>query len=265
MAPYGGIERHVCSLAAAAADRGHTVRLLTTSNSLGPELRNELNHPQITLRELPRARGASGSLRKIAWLLDEVRRSRNQAWDVVYTNGQGALSRLVWHAAGPRTRIVHHHHTAADTAEQATWSRSYRHILGRAPHLVGCSRATCTALNAATGRHDALFLPYLTADRIDRGQIAERPPLRPLHFGFCGRLIPEKGIDTILRLAQETTLTDITWHIHGSGEAYPPAIFAGLPRLVYHGSYQSPRKPTPAPCSPSTRWCSFPPTTRACR
>ena len=47
MAAYGGMERHVCSLAASLARQGHCVVLLTTSNSLGPELRLELDHPRI--------------------------------------------------------------------------------------------------------------------------------------------------------------------------------------------------------------------------
>jgi len=239
MAAYGGIERHVCSLAAAAAAQGHTVRLLTTSNSLGPELRSELNHPLISFRELARPRGSAGPFTKIAWLFNEVRRSRDQSWDVIYTNGQSGLSRLIWHAAGPRTRVVHHHHNAADVQEQVTWSRSFRNVLRRVPHLIGCSRATCAALNAAVGRDDAHFLPYLTARRIDHSRIIERPPGRPLRFGFCGRLIPEKGIDAILQLANEAALADIEWHVHGSGEAYPPARFAEQPRLVYHGSYHS--------------------------
>jgi glycosyltransferase involved in cell wall biosynthesis len=239
MAAYGGIERHVCSLAAAAAARGHTVRLLTTSNSLGPELRHELDHPLISFRELGRSRGAAGPIRKLWWLLNEVRRSRGQSWDVIYTNGQSGLSRIIWAAAGPRTRVVHHHHNAADGPEQATWSRAFRHVLRRAPQLVGCSRATCTALNAAVGRDDARFLPYLTACPLDRRSIIERQPGRPLRFGFCGRLIPEKGVDAILVFAQEAALADVEWHIHGAGEAYPPSRFAGQPRLVYHGAYNS--------------------------
>ena len=242
MAAYGGIERHVCGLAAAAAAQGHTVHFLTTSNSLGSELRAELDHPRITFRELPVARGAAGPIRKIAWLLNEVRRCRAQAWDVIYTNGQSGLARIVWLAGGPRTRIVHHHHNAADAAEQLTWSRSFRRVLQRAPQLVGCSRATCAALNAATGRNDAIFLPYLTAQCIASSVIVDRPVGRPLRFGFCGRLIPEKGIDAILQLAQAAELPDLDWHIHGSGAAYPPARFAGLPRLVYHGAYHSPEE-----------------------
>lgn len=239
MAPYGGIERHVCSLAAAAAAEGHTVRVLTTSNSLGAELRRELEHPLIDFRELARPRGSAGPVLKIAWLLNEVRRSRATRWDVIYTNGQSGLSRLVWLAAGPRTRVVHHHHNAADASEQATWSRSFRQVLQRAPVLIGCSRATCAALNAAAGRSDARFLPYLTSCPVDLSRIADRPPGRPLRFGFCGRLIPEKGIDAILALAREPALADIEWQIHGAGEAYPPSRFAGQPHLVYHGAFQS--------------------------
>ena len=239
MAAYGGIERHVCSLAAAAAAQGHSVRLITTGNSLGPELRRELDHPRIRFRELGRPRGSAGTLVKILWLLNEVRVGRGQSWDVIYTNGQSALSRLVWAAASPRTRIVHHHHTAADAAEQATWSRSFRKVLQRAPSLVGCSRATCLALDAATGRRDTRFLPYLTACPLESSPIGERAPGSPLRFGFCGRLIPEKGINAILALANDDRLPDIEWHIHGAGEAYPPSRFAGQSRLVYHGAYHS--------------------------
>ena len=239
MAPYGGMERHICSLAAAAAARGHTVRLLTTSNSLGPEQRCELMHPLISFRELARPRGSAGPCAKTIWLLNEVRRSHDRPWDVIYTNVQSGLSRLVWHAAGPQTRIVHHHHTAADAAEQRTWSRSFRRVLARAPRLVGCSRATCASLNAALGRNDAHFLPYFTAPLIGADQIVERAPHSPLRFGFCGRLIPEKGIATILDLARQPGLADIEWHLHGAGEAYPPSRFAGHPRVVYHGAYRS--------------------------
>jgi glycosyltransferase involved in cell wall biosynthesis len=239
MAAYGGMERHVCSLALALVEHDHHVRILTTSNSLGPELRRELAHPSIALHELPRARGSAGPLVKILWLCRELLRCRDRQWAVVYSNGQSALARLVWFAASTGTQVVHHHHTAADEAEQATWSRAYRQLLDTAPNLVGCSRATCKALNTAARRTDARFLPYLTNCPLSTAQVQDRSPGRPLRFGFCGRLIPEKGIDAILALAAEPEGSDIEWHIHGSGAAYPPARFAGLPHLVYHGAYRS--------------------------
>jgi glycosyltransferase involved in cell wall biosynthesis len=239
MAAYGGIERHVCGLAAAAAAQGHAVRLLTTSDSLGAELRATLEHPLIALRELPRPRGTAGRLGKLFWLCAELRRARAERWDVIYTNAQTGLARLVWLAARRGTRIVHHHHNAGDEREIATWSRAYRNVLRRAPRLVGCSLATCRALNAATSRADARFLPYLAACPVGAERIADTPPNHPLRFGFCGRLIPEKGIDLIFALAAEPALSDIEWHVHGYGAAYPAERFAGRARIVYHGSYRS--------------------------
>src|ERR1019366_1885548 len=204
-----------------------------------PEQRRELTHPLISFRELARPRGTAGPCIKTIWLLNEVRRSRDLPWVAVYTKGQIELSRWEWRAAGPQTRIVHHHHTAADADEQRTWSRSFRRVLERAPRLVGCSRATCASLNAALGRNDTRFLPYLTVSPVESDQIVERAPGSPLRFGFCGRLIPEKGIDTILALAQQPELDAIEWHIHGEGPAYPAARFAGQPRLVCHGPYRT--------------------------
>ena len=241
MAAYGGMERHLCSLAVAAAAEGHSVRLVTTSNSLGPELREELGVPGIELRELGVARGSAGKTRKLAWLLVETLRARMRSWDVIYTNGQSALARTVWSAAGKGTRVVHHHHTAADGGEQATWSSPFRAVLRRAPELVGCSEATRDALNAAAGRDDARFLPYLTRCPVDASEVPDRAPHTPLRFGFCGRLIPEKGIDLIVRLAAEEKVAHgIEWHIHGAGAAYPAEFFEGegaadIPRRVSLG------------------------------
>jgi glycosyltransferase involved in cell wall biosynthesis len=239
MAAYGGLERHVCGLAAAAARAGHQVTLLTTSNSLGADLRGELVGAGVTLRELSRARGEAGAFTKLAWLLAQTLRARTQHWDVIYTNGQSALARHVWRAAGRATRIIHHHHTAADAAEQATWSPAFRRVLRSAPELIGCSQATCAALNAATGRGDAQYLPYLTRCPVRAEAVTATACRAPLRLGFMGRLIPEKGIDTVVRLAGEAGLAGVEWHIHGEGPAYPPEFFQDRPRLVYHGAYRT--------------------------
>ena len=237
MAAYGGMERHVCSLAAAAARTGHRVRLLTTSNSLGPDLRADLHHPAITLRELPATRGQAGKLAKLRWLIGEVALARDQAWDVIYTNGQGALAQLVWQAGREQARRIHHHHTAADAGEQATWSFAFRHLLGRSPELVACSEATRDALGSAVYRNDVRYLPYLTRRPVVPAAVHERRRAHELHFGFLGRLIPEKGIDALCRLSTDPALEGITWHLHGAGPAYPPGAFARWPRIVAHGAY----------------------------
>ncbi|HYD84815.1 MAG TPA: glycosyltransferase family 4 protein, partial [Opitutus sp.] len=155
------------------------------------------------------------------------------------TNGQSALARLVWLAARPHTRIVHHHHTAADDGEQGTWSPLFRRVLKHAPELVACSRFTQRSLAAALQRDDVQFLPYLTSSPVAAVGVQDRfySPNSHLHFGFMGRLVAEKGIDLICELSNRTDLADLTWHIHGSGAAYPAEFFASYPNVVYHGAY----------------------------
>lgn len=239
MAAFGGMERHVCDLAAVLARRGHRVALLTTSNSLAPQLRSALTDAGVELRELAIDRGHAGRIRKMVWLVREAWRSEPAGWDLIYTNGQSALARVAWMAAGPQTRIVHHHHTAADAGEQATWSGAFRRVLQRAPELVACSRATQAALAGALQRTDIVYLPYLTSSPVAAADVVERPaaPGGRLRFGFAGRLVAEKGIDHLCALSQRPELQDIEWHIHGAGSAYPPAHFAAYPHMIYHGAY----------------------------
>ncbi len=237
MAAYGGMERHLCSLAALTAQRGHRVTLLTTSNSLGEDLRAEIDHPFISLHELPAARNHAGKIRKLRWLLSEVITARRQSWDLIYTNGQSALARVVWHAAGESARRVHHHHTAADGGEQATWSGGFRRVLRDASELVACSRATRDAINHAVKRTNTVYLPYLTRCPVSAESVRNIEPRATLNFGFMGRLISEKGIDAICRLSADPTLAHITWHLHGAGKDYPPEFFRAWPRIVYHGAY----------------------------
>jgi len=237
MAAYGGMERHICSLAALAAARGHRVTLLTTSNSLGADLRTELHHPLISLRELPAARNHAGKIRKLRWLLTEVARARRQKWDLIYTNGQSALARVVWYAGQKSTRRIHHHHTAADAGEQATWSNAFRQVLQQAPEIVACSGATRDAINHAIRRTRTTYLPYLTRCPVDAAAVRDRTPQAELNFGFMGRLIPEKGIDAICRLSTEPSLAHIRWHLHGASTAYPAEFFRAWPRVTYHGAY----------------------------
>jgi glycosyltransferase involved in cell wall biosynthesis len=239
MAAYGGMERHVCGVAALMSARGHRVKLLTTSHSLGAPLRRELATAKVRLGELPVARGNASAALKLLWLNWRLVRLRRVQWDVIYTNGQSALARHVWRAAGPKTRRVHHHHTAADEGERRTWSADFRRVLEEAGEVVACSCTTAAAIGESIGRRDVTFLPYLAACPMSAEEVQARE-LRngePLRFGFVGRLIPEKGVDRVLRLASEPALADVQWHVHGAGPAYPPESFARHPRVVYHGAY----------------------------
>lgn len=239
MAAYGGMERHVCGVAALMARRGHRVVLLTTSHSLGAPLRRELNEAGVRLCELPVARGRAPAVMKLLWLQWQLLRLRREAWNVIYTNGQSALALHAGRSGRSGTRWVHHHHTAADEAEQRTWSAGFRRVLAEAGELVACSRATARAIGESVNRKDVEFLPYLTPSPLAANEVKEREAgdNEPLRFGFMGRLIPEKGVDRVIRLAREPALADLAWHVHGAGPAFPPERFAGNPRLVYHGAY----------------------------
>jgi glycosyltransferase involved in cell wall biosynthesis len=239
MAAFGGMERHVCGLAGLLGTHGHRVTLLTTSNSLAAGFRDELARAGVTLRELARRRGTASRMHKSLWLLREAMRLAATRWDLIYTNGQSALARFVWIAARSQTRIVHHHHTAADAREQATWSASFRRVLQQAPELVACSRATRQAIAQAIGRDDVTFLPYLTRCSVDRARVRDRryAPDALLHFGFMGRLVAEKGIDALCQLSEHPQLRDVRWHVHGAGADYPPAFFERFPNVIYHGPY----------------------------
>ncbi|OAM91348.1 glycosyl transferase family 1, partial [Termitidicoccus mucosus] len=240
MASYGGMERHVCMLAEEAAARGHRVRLLTTSNSLNTGDRNSLASAGVDFRELPRSRDAAGRFAKLLWLWRETLRARRVRWDIIYTNGQSALASTVWRAARSHTRVIHHHHTAADPAEQSTWSPAFVRVLTRAPELVACSESTRDAIARAVNRRDTRFLPYFTACPVARESVVDRryEPAQTLHFGFVGRLVTTKGIDTLCALSRRPELSGIAWHVHGSGPDYPAGHFRAYPAVRFHGPYR---------------------------
>ncbi len=242
MAAYGGMERHVCLLAMLLARTGHEVAMMTTSNSLNQAARAELQTAGVNLRELSVARGKATKAGKLVWLLVNALCLRTKSWDVIYTNGQSGLARLVWLAGQRRTRIVHHHHTAADVAEQRTWHPAFRRTLATSPELVACSESTMRNLDATLDRRDTVFLPYLTPEIVPSVAVTNGSYNydSQLQFGFIGRLVPTKGIDTICALSRESAFAGVRWHIHGSGEDYPAAFFDSFPNVEFYGPYNGP-------------------------
>ena len=241
MAAYGGMERHVCVLAQEAAARGHRVRFLTTSDSLNAPARSALAAAGIDFRELAQPRGQASKLQKLLWLWRETLRACSTKWDLIYTNGQSALASIVWKAARSATRIVHHHHTAADAGEQASWAPGFRRVLERAPEIVACSEATRAGIEHAINRHTGVrFLPYFTACPVTREQVVDPTPdaTRPLAIGFLGRLVSTKGIDILCALSLRPELAGVLWHIHGEGPGYPESHFTAFPSIRYHGPYR---------------------------
>jgi glycosyltransferase involved in cell wall biosynthesis len=239
MGTIGGMETHVVNIASAMAGAGWSVTLLTTSNSLGAAARSRIKNAGVEFFELQSPRFRASRLHRLAWLIFKTLALRRRACDVIYTNGQGALARIVWLAARAGTRVVHHHHTAGDETEQrTTWTPGFERLLKAAPELVACAEYCRAALSKRLRRSDIRVLPYLTDEvRIQSVERAPNPP-ETLRFGFVGRLERSKGIDVILQLSQDPGLKNIEWHLHGAGTDYMAQNCAENSRVVYHAPYQ---------------------------
>ncbi len=237
MVLYGGMERHICLLARECARNGFEVRLVTTSNSLHPDIKRGLVECGIRLHELGIASGKAPILLKIAWLLFTAIRMRFIRWGVIYTNGQSGLVPLLWIAARRGARRVHHHHTSASSVEQAGWHWLYKWTLVSVPEIIACSETTKAAIQQACNRSDVVFLPYITPSLAKAVEIKDKvySPDSILHFGYFGRLSPSKGIDEICQLSDALAASGIRWHIYGAGDAYPESRFSNYPALTYHG------------------------------
>src|SRR5690606_25766092 len=58
-----------------------------------------------------------------------------------------------------------------------------------------------------------------------------------LNFGYYGRFIPEKGIDILCKLSDDSDLKDIQIHLWGEGQDYPTTFFTKYPKIKYHGTF----------------------------
>ena len=235
------MERHICLLAELCARSGMQVTLVTTSNSLNDAARQQLLAAGVHFLELPAARNTISLTKKLWWLVRTTLCLRKSRWDIIYTNGQSGLAPVLWMAAKRGTRVIHHHHTAADLAEQKTWHPWFRFALRKAPELVACSKATTHQLEATLRRSDVQFLPYLTLHIIGSDEVQEKlySPDTVLHFGFIGRLVSTKGIEEICHFSEQPELQGIRWHLYGEGDEYPASYFEKYPNVAWHGTYRS--------------------------
>lgn len=240
MAAYGGIERHLELLSLHCLRQGIHVTLVTTSNSLHADTKAGLLQKGIQLRELPLARETASAAIKLLWLVWTALSLRRQRWDVIYTNGQSGLAQYLWWAGSANTRRIHHHHTAGDAAEQTTWHPQYRKVLQRCSELVAVSPFTLRQLQSVLKRDGLLYLPCVTPELLPREAVVEEVRLQSplLHFGFAGRLVSTKGIETICELSLVPELAMVRWHVHGQGDDYPETFFHAYPNVQYHGAYR---------------------------
>jgi glycosyltransferase involved in cell wall biosynthesis len=236
----GGIETHLTALSCALKSfpSVNDVHVVTTSNSLAQSAQSAMHAAGVVLHCFPVPRGMAGKLQKLAWLARQVFTLRSVRWDVIYTNGQGGLTSLIWAAARSQTRIFHHHHTSADEEDKGSWPRLYRAAVRLAPSLIVTSPALIPRfLEVRRASRPTISLPCLLPFAWSGDPLVYQTG-DPIRLGYFGRLIPAKGIDRILALSRLPRLAGIEWHIWGEGEAYPADCFRGFPTVFYHGAFK---------------------------
>lgn len=234
MTASGGIENHLVRLCERLTAAGARVEFFCPDYRAGAGL--DLRLRAVCSRMVLFGGGASKppGWKRFGWLVSQSLSWPRRPRAALYLNGQGGAP--YWVAKLMRRKVsktVLHHHSAGDDADAATWPPSYRRLLGRADAVIACSTTNAGAIARKTGRPAEVVYCYSEPC----GEVSKDSRGIKLEFGFFGRLIPEKGIDTILRLSQEPSLADIHWNIWGPPQGYSQNFADGFPNVAYHGVF----------------------------
>ena len=226
----GGIESHVVEFCEKMSSAGVKVDLVVSNFLMKAENEQKLRQ---SCNQIYMHRG-KGKLSSTLFLILTALQANLKKYDALYTNGQGnsiwLIAKLIWN----RQLWVHHHHTAGDLSDQATWTKNYNLSLKKADKVVACSSLNASSIEVALGR------PINTIPCFSRKIMADQKLsklLNKVSFGYYGRLIPEKGIDTLCRLSEDNDLKSTEFHIWGEGATYPASFFEKYPGVFYHGTF----------------------------
>ena len=226
--PAGGIESHLREFCQQLAASGVAIDLVVANAAMPPDTESFVR--RICRRVYLGGHGRSKW--RLLWLAGVGLKLAPYRYTALYTNGQGNSFELLTQLVPRWGRWVHHHHTAGDAADQATWSPGYQRSLRAADAVVACARRNADDMQARLDR------PVLNIPCFSREMAPSTPhPSQALRFGYYGRLIPEKGIDTLCQLSEDDDLQGIEFHIWGEGEPYPASFFARYPRVHFHGAF----------------------------
>jgi glycosyltransferase involved in cell wall biosynthesis len=234
MTASGGIENHLVRLCEHLSAAGVCLLFFCPDYRLGDGLDRRL---RAACRRMMILSGDPGRLpvwKRFGWLMVKTLTWPEKWRGVLYINGQGGspywIAKILRRKA---SKIVLHHHSAGDASDIFSWPKSYHRLLETADSVIACSTTNAEAISKNSDREVEVVYCYSES----AGELPKRAKRGKLNFGFFGRLIPEKGIDTILRLSKEPTLADIHWHLWGPCEGYSPQFTDGFPNLEYHGLF----------------------------
>jgi glycosyltransferase involved in cell wall biosynthesis len=104
-----------------------------------------------------------------------------------------------------------------------------RYTLTHAAYAIAGNHAAAEVLRAKGYRGPLAVIPQFGVDPDLYGPAPARPPIRPFTVGYAGGLVPEKGVDTLLRACRRLPED---WQLLVAGEgAHRPALQALAERL----------------------------------
>jgi len=226
--PTGGIESHLREFCSKMNEAGVVVDIVILNSAMTSE--SETFYRRIC-RNVYISKGDTSLKRLLSFAFAGVNCLFKQ-YNSLYTNGQGESIYLFSKLISRKGPWVHHHHTAGNLSDQATWGNHYKKVLRSANTVIACSTKNASDMEKALLR-DITTIPCFSRD-ISGAQFTAH---NKIILGYYGRLIPEKGIDLLCKLSDDADLNNIEIHIWGEGNAYPVSHFKRFPLLTYHGPF----------------------------
>ncbi len=227
----GGIESHILEFCHHMADSGVSIDLVVPNFQMNHEEEARLKE---ACNKVYLYRSNSG-WKRLIWLLLNANLFKAQGYDALYTNGQGESIALFRKLVGKPKVWVQHHHTSGDQQDQLTWGKNYLQALNAADVVIACSQRNAKKIQVILNRKVDSVPCFSRNVRLDE---KSHRKVKKIRFGYYGRLIPEKGIDTLCRLSEDTDINNlIEIHIWGEGIAYPSSFFMKFPMVKYHGTF----------------------------
>jgi glycosyltransferase involved in cell wall biosynthesis len=179
------------------------------------------------------------SIFRYLWLIKTGLKLSFNSYSSLYTNGQGSSPFFFSKFILRKNKWIHHHHTSGDANDQKCWGKYYKRLLKSAHHIIACSKNNAMLMSNYLKR-DIDSIPCFSKNI---GTLEFRKPGK-LRFGYYGRLIPEKGIDLICNLSNDSELNDVEFHLWGEGDSYKDCYFKNYTKINFHGKFDGKKQLT---------------------
>ncbi len=225
----GGIESHLQQFCYHINKAGVGIDLVILNSEMLPET---IDFFEKVCRKLYFCSYKSSYLRNFWLCLLGIKLSA-APYHAVYTNGQGESVYFFRQLLLRTKKWIHHHHSSGDYYDQLTWGRAYRRALLLANSVIACSKTNARDIEISLHR-TIHSIPCFSRQL----KVLKKINHEKLRFGYFGRLIPEKGIETLCALSKDPDLNKIEFHLWGEGASYSKLYFEQSSNVKYHGSFR---------------------------